>query len=362
MTDASISAAPAPMEGHGAYNRSSRVQAAGLSLAIALLEEAARVVPLPDASQPILIADYGSSQGRNSLAPMAAAIRRVRDRVGPAQAISVVHTDMPDNDFGALFQTLANDPDSYLRSDPSVFPSAVGRSFYQQILPSRSVALGWSSWAVQWLSRTPAQIPDHLQVACSGDAAARDAFSRQAAEDWRAFLISRGRELRGGGRLVVLTMALRDGGDFGYHGVLCAMYAALLSLIDDGLISAQEARRMAIPTVGRSRADLAAPFLENGRCGALSIEHLDVFEGDDLIWRQFEQDHDAGKFGARWAAFSRASVFPTLALGLKDGAGDARAGVFVEKLEAGMAARLAAAPEPMLIPLARIALVKEETC
>ena len=87
-----------------------------------------------------------------------------------------MHTDLPGNDFSALFQTLANDPDSYLRDDPAVFPSAVGRSFYQQILPSRSVTLGWSSWAVQWLSRTPAHIPDQVQVAYSGDAAARAAF------------------------------------------------------------------------------------------------------------------------------------------------------------------------------------------
>ena len=34
MTDASTSAAPAPMEGHGAYNRGSRVQAACNTVAL----------------------------------------------------------------------------------------------------------------------------------------------------------------------------------------------------------------------------------------------------------------------------------------------------------------------------------------
>jgi hypothetical protein len=34
------------MEGHGVYNRSSRVQAAGLSPAVPLLEQAARAVAL----------------------------------------------------------------------------------------------------------------------------------------------------------------------------------------------------------------------------------------------------------------------------------------------------------------------------
>ena len=187
MTDASASASlrPAPMEGHGVYNRSSRVQATGLSAAVPLLKRAAKAVALATAPEAIVIADYGSSEGRNSLAPMAVAIGSLRDRVGPERSISVVHTDLPDSDFSALFQTLDADPDSYLRSEPATFASAVGRSFYQQILPSGSVTLGWSSWAVQWLSRTPAPIPDHVQVAYSQDPVAHAAYARQAAEDCR---------------------------------------------------------------------------------------------------------------------------------------------------------------------------------
>jgi hypothetical protein len=150
------------------------------------------------------------ARGHNSLVPLGVAIGALRQRLGPERAIWVVHTDLPDNDFTALFQTLATDPDSYLREDPIVFASAVGRSFYEQLLPSSSVTLGWSSWAVQWLSRAPAPIPDQVQVAYSQDSAAREAFARQAADDWRSFLAHRGRELHPGGRLVVLTMALDE--------------------------------------------------------------------------------------------------------------------------------------------------------
>jgi SAM dependent carboxyl methyltransferase len=128
MSNASEFSSPAPMEGHGVYNRSSRVQAAGLSPAVPVLERAAGTVPLTDTPEAIVIADYGSSEGRNSLVPMAIAIRRLRDRVGPDRAISVVHTDLPGNDFNAMFETLANDPDSYLRDDPNAFASAVGRN------------------------------------------------------------------------------------------------------------------------------------------------------------------------------------------------------------------------------------------
>ena len=168
-----IDTTPVPMEAHGGYNRSSSVQASGSSPALPLFERAAATVPLSSSSEAIVIADYGSSQGHNSLAPLAAAIRVLRARIGAERAISVVHTDLPANDFSALFQTLESDPGSYLRGDAAVFPSAVGRSFYQQILPSSSVNLGWSSWSVQWLSCVPGPIPDQVQVAYSRDAAAR---------------------------------------------------------------------------------------------------------------------------------------------------------------------------------------------
>src|SRR5262252_3277440 len=90
---------PAPMEKGGAYNRSSLVQASGLLPAVSLLETAARVVPLPAPPQVPVIADYGASEGRNSLKPIGLALARLRERVGNERALSVIHTDLPGNDF-----------------------------------------------------------------------------------------------------------------------------------------------------------------------------------------------------------------------------------------------------------------------
>jgi hypothetical protein len=354
----SVIGQPAAMEGHGGYNTRSQVQAGGSSPAIAMLERAAKDVPLPAAPQPILIADYGSSQGHNSLAPLAVAIGALRKRIDSHRAISVVHTDLPQNDFTSLFETLNHDRESYLLRDPDSFAMAVGRSFYEQILPSDSVTLGWCSWAVQWLSRTPAAIPDHVQQAGSEDAPTRAAFSRQAAEDWQSFLMARGRELCSGGRLVVLTMAVDDKGDFGYRPVLKAMYATLVEMVDTGFLQADELQRMAIPTVGRSREEFLAPFHGEGIFGGLRVEEIDIFLGEDHVWSDFEQHGDPQRFAAQWAAFSRASVFPTLAEGLDKGRGDSRTAEFVQLLEAGMISRLSVTPERVLIPLCKLALVK----
>jgi hypothetical protein len=83
-----------------------------------------------------------------------------------------------------------------------------------------------------------------------------------------------------------------------------------------------------------------------------------VFDAEDRFWTQYQVDHDAEVFGAQWAAFARASVFPTLAGTLDGGRADPRSAEFLSRLEAGLAARLAAAPEGMQIPLAQLVLWK----
>ena len=350
--------APSPMEGHGAYNRSSRVQGAGLAAAIPLLSDSAGIVPLAPSPGPIVIADYGCSEGHNSLIPMREAIAALRKRIGASRAISVVHTDLPSNDFSALFEALESDPDSYLRSEQAIYPSAVGRSFYRQLLPSGSVTLGWSSWSVQWLSRTPALIPDQVQIAYSNDEKAIAAFASQAAEDWLAFLRHRADELREGGRLVVLSMATSDDGDFGYRLVIDALIGALMDLAAEGEVSAAEVETMAIPTYGRTRVEFTAPFADGGTIAGLALSSIEIFLDEDHIYADYEKDRDAGAFGRRWASFVRASTFPTLAQAL-DGGGEERVERFYDLLEARLSARLAAAPGPNAIPLAKLLLVKQ---
>jgi SAM dependent carboxyl methyltransferase len=357
-SDAAGFTAPSPMEGHGAYNRSSRVQAAGLAAALPLLRHAAQTVPLAPAPEPVVIAYYGCSEGHNSLIPMREAIAALRQRIGASRTISVVHTDLPSNDFSALFEALESDPDSYLRGEQATFASAVGRSFYRQLLPSGSVTLGWSSWSVQWLSRTPSLIPDQVQIAYSHDANACAAFARQASEDWHAFLLHRADELSPTGQLVVLSMAKTGDGDFGYRLVIDALIGALMDLAAEGVVSAAEIEKMAIPTYGRTRAEFAPPFAKSGQIAGLALTSIEIFLGEDHIYEVYERDRDAGAFGRRWAAFVRASTFPTLAQAL-EGGGEERAERFYDLLEARLAARLAAAPAPNAIPLAKLLLVKQ---
>jgi salicylate 1-O-methyltransferase len=357
LPESSVVVRPEPADS-ATFTPSSRLQAAGLARAIALLAGAAEKVPLAPPPQPIVIADYGAANGHNSLKPMSEAIEVLRRRTRHDHAILVAHTDIQDNDFTALFRTLNEDPDSYLHKDTASFTSAIGRSFYGQIAPSNTVNLGWSSWATQWLSRIPCEFDDHVHVAYSHDEAARAAHADQAALDWHNFVAFRGRELAPQGRLVVLMLAADDEDGIGFEALLDAILAALRDQARDGLLGRDELRRMAIPTHARKEKDLRAPFAPKGRFEGLMIDHLEMFDAEDRFWARFLVDDDAHAFGAQWAAFARSALFRALVYALDGGIDDPRAAVFVEQLEAAVAERLSGSPERMRIPLAIVELVK----
>src|SRR3546814_3526569 len=111
-----------------------------------------------EGDRPRVFVEYGCSQGRNSMAPMRAAIEALRVRTGEDRAVEVVHTDLPSNDFTSLFTTLDDDPGSYLSGQSNVFPSDIGRSYFDTILPPSRVDLGWSSNAHHCVSRNPLDV------------------------------------------------------------------------------------------------------------------------------------------------------------------------------------------------------------
>lgn len=214
------------MAGGGWYNDHSAPQHVAGDYGLPLLTRAAESVPL-SAERGVLVADYGSSQGRNSLRPMRVAIDALRARLPSAAPISIVHTDLPDNDFAALFTTLRDDPLSYLRDDPGVFAYAAGRSFYERIFPPARVSLGWTSITVHWLSSVSVAIGRHI-FSPLAEPHEREAYARQAEADWRHFLGHRKEELVTGGRLVVVGSGADADGRSGAEGLMEIANAVLL--------------------------------------------------------------------------------------------------------------------------------------
>lgn len=357
MTDR-LAPASGAMEGRGAYNRHAKIQASGVALAQRHLARAIETMPL-DCEGPIVIVDYGSSQGKNSLGPMRTAIEAIRRRVGGERPILVYHEDLPINDFNALLDVLHNDPDSYALNQLNVFFCAIGRSFYEEVLPASSVDIAWSSYAAQWLSRVPMPIPGHFYAASRGGEV-RAAFERQAARDWEGFLSLRAKELRPGGRFVLSVPAGNHDGSTGFEEFMDMANATLADMVVEGVVARDERARMAHGAILRPLRDLLAPFEREPRYAGLTVEHSEVNPVPDTAWTAFEQDGGKEALASARASFFRATFAPTLAGALAN-AGDAeRRRVFLDRLEFGMKRRIFNAPTPIKSLIATMVLAKGE--
>jgi len=293
------------MEGGGYYNAHSRPQASASEHGIPLLQRAAAEIPLAGAA--IAIADLGSSQGKNSMAPMRAAIDALRAR-DTGSAISVTHTDLPANDFDALFTLLAGSPESYLRGVQNVYGFAAGGSFYTRLFPERSIDLAWNSIAVHWLSSVPCEIPNHMWSPYA-QGAVREQFRKRAADDWTSFLGARAAEMRPGAQLVVVASSADDEGFAGAEGLMNVANAELRDMVARGTLSQQHYEAMAIPTYYRTKAEFEQPFAAGSPFRLLESAPTVLA---DPFWAAYEASNDAQAYAQSATTFFRAFSEPCL--------------------------------------------------
>jgi len=338
------------MEGAGFYNQHSSAQAAGIDRMMSLLEQAATDVPVGE--EVLVLADYGASQGRNSMAPMRAAIEAVRARCGAGKPALVFHTDLPSNDFTSLFRVLDDDPNSYLSGSPGVYSAAVGRSFFGTILPPGQVHLGWNSWAVHWLSQKSLDAPDHVTPTLSAVPAVRTAASTQSARDWSRFLQSRSSELRDGGKLLCLVI-ISTSRPVNSDLLWTHLWDSIVELGREGKFTEAEQLQMTVPIWYRSMAELRAPFGSEGQYAGLRLQHIEATSAPDPFWDSFDQTGDSDAFGTGWANAMRAISAPTLlgALGMDRGG-------LVDEVFQRCAVRIAAAPMKYDWDLAAVVMSK----
>lgn len=330
------------MEGHGLYSEHSLAQhSAGEYGMPALARAVDAVAPTLGEAPVVVIADLGAAGGRNELGPMAAAVTGLRDH-GIAAPVAVVHTDIPSNDFTTLFETVEHSPHTYLGGDGDVFAFAAGRSFYERLFPAGSLALGWSAIAVHWLSTVPAPIRGHVYCTFA-TGAAREAFARQSATDWRAFLDARADELRPGGQLVIVGGAARDDGTSGADALLDALNHALQSEVDAGAITPPEHDAMNVPTWNRTLAEFRAPF-DDPRLG-LTLEESELRSLPDPYLAAYRDSGDAAAFGDSVSGFLRAFTAPSLFDGLDRP--DAERDAIADRVYAAVRERAAADPPAM---------------
>ena len=184
------------MTAHGYYDDHSEYQRKVAETGSALVRACVDAVPLPEPGETFVVADYGASTGRNSIAAVRNAIDQVRTR-RPDQLAAALHNDLPTNDWNEFFTNLQTSPDSYLHARGAAGAShsyRPCRSSSRPRPPAR-VHVGVSFSAAHWLRTQPTvAVPDGFYF-CEATGAARTALAAQADADWTAFLEARASDL-----------------------------------------------------------------------------------------------------------------------------------------------------------------------
>ncbi len=170
----------------------------------------------PGADGVLRVADYGAADGGTSREMWDAVFSRLRE-AGDGREIVITYTDLPSNDFSTLFRTmqgLQGDPAlAYQAKLPGIFVHGCGTGFHRQLFPTGTLDLGFSATAMHYVSEKPCEITTHVHaVGAEGEEAAL--FAERARKDWETILLARARELKPGGRLVVLNFGIDEAGRY----------------------------------------------------------------------------------------------------------------------------------------------------
>ncbi|CAF0906512.1 unnamed protein product [Rotaria sordida] len=199
------------------YNRYSQPQLAAIDLSISFIHQAIDALDIDKSllNNPLLIADFGTSHGANSIYAIKLIINYLHEKKKISQEPLVIHNDLPTNDWEKVFKLLIN--------DNSYKAVASGHSFYEQCLPNNSLSIGYSSTSIHWLSKKPCNISNH----CVSLFAVNDeliAFKSQARIDYMNFLESRSHELIPGGILILVIPSLNNQGHCGNQNAKDLLY------------------------------------------------------------------------------------------------------------------------------------------
>lgn len=327
------------MQANGYYNRNSSLQSSMVALSLPHFAAAAQSISV-DGDGSLVVADYASSQGRNSHVPMRLAIDTLRARVGTKRPIEIFHTDLSSNDFTALFTSLKDDPSSYLVGTSNVFPFAVGRSYFAPILPPGRVHLGWNATSLHWLSQEIECTPHVVTPTWSNDSTILQAVRTQMKTDWRLFLSARSKELHIGGK-IVLSFLAKKGANSGWDWVATEVESAITDMVETGLLSDEEKRRINFPIGFRSLDEIRAPFAEKGFFAGLWLEHAEIVDGPDPFGDDYKATGNAQRLGISWANMFRAVYGPIVARAIRP---DRDRNTLIDALFARYAERISACP------------------
>ncbi|GAB2183522.1 class I SAM-dependent methyltransferase [Roseibium sp. LAB1] len=312
------------MSGRGFYNANSATQWTAIETILPLIEEAIATLPA-DGTGPIGIADYGCSEGRNSIAVMKQALPALLART--ERPIQTLHSDLPTNDFSELFRGLRPDGGSVFGSD-RIYSAAIGGSMYDQLCPPQTLHLATTFNAIGFLSCRPVdRLPGYILP--NGPSAARangyvaeedrHAFAEQAKQDIARYLVVRAKELVPGGKLLVEVFGSK-GPARTCDGLYDLLNDAVLDFVEAGDIGRDVYDRYYQPVYMRELKELTDPVTNEayGAAGLYSIDRTMEYEIAVPFVDRFKKDGDLDRYASDYVNFFRAFTEAVLRAALPD--------------------------------------------
>ncbi len=249
------------------------------------------------------LADTGCADAGTSLDMIRRAIEKLQN-IKPGIQITVIYADQPANDYNALINIVHGRTqfETWLGQFEHTFPLVSGSSFYQQSVPDDYLDFVFSATAMHWLSAKPCNISAHVHmVGASGKEL--EAFASQARQDWETILQYRARELKPGGKMVLVNFCRdRQGrylGNTGGVNMFDTFNGIWRELVDQGRVSAQEYQNMTLPQYYRTVEEFAEPLTnQHSAChrAGLRLDSIETGVVPCPFARQFKLDKDLKKF------------------------------------------------------------------
>ncbi|MCP4385321.1 MAG: class I SAM-dependent methyltransferase [Hyphomicrobiales bacterium] len=313
------------MKGHGFYDRHSTPQRATIDAVLPWLEDAIANMRLTEGSPTIGVADFGCSEGRNSIAATQAVVAAVRKRT--AQPILTMHTDLPLNDYSRLLTMLRPEGRSVFNV-AETYSAVVGGSFYGQLLPPRSLHVATTFNSIGYLSRRPIdRLEHHVQAngPSTPDAPGsvsqeeKEAFLEQTLADMESFLRARAAELVPGGLLLLQCFGAGEV----WHNcdrITDALNDALLAAVAAGRIGRAGYETYYSPfyyrTVDEMISLVATPEAPLG--SLFRLDRAETFDVSVPFVEEFRRTADVAKFASAYVNFFRAFTEPQLRMAFVD--------------------------------------------
>ena len=182
------------MKGGGYYSQRTRGAKDVIDNASGMLVEAADAINPSDSGGPIVLADFGAADGGTSESALRTCIEQIRTRF-PDNQIQVTYTDLPSNDFGALFKNLSA---SVLKLPALISPisrmclSAPAVLAFTATLPG-CLSGCWLFGSCNALHlRKPCPIANHVTWWVQTER--RGAYADKARQDWNDLLVARAKD------------------------------------------------------------------------------------------------------------------------------------------------------------------------